>query len=138
MKNNVHVIFEDGAKTDYCTKKPKELEDIQSDEVCKDVEDYILWHEEAGFHLDTECISIRFSPETVITLHMDDGIWIIDSFTVKEDDDEGMNENGEKVRIEYKPVYIWKRIVEGVRTFIRKVCVAWQLVKQIVKQVLKA
>lgn len=75
---------------------------------------YIAEHTESGFHLDTECLEVRYEDGVYLLLKQMGGVWYITDVVL------------EDAPAAFAPVYLWTRIKRGASWLLAQVLIGWQ------------
>ena len=77
---------------------------------------YISSHEAKGFHLDTECLELRYDDGVCLTLKKIQGTWYITGVYASE------------MAVGFAPVYFWQQIKRGCDLLLAHVLIGWRVI----------
>jgi len=115
--------YQNTAQVCFSGKTRRELEDcegklgmtVSEADICKEVGFYIAAHEVVGIEFDTECQQIDYGEGLILLLKKQDGQWEVIEVQMR-------------TAFTYVAVWVWKRIVRGFKTMLRRVVAAWRMV----------
>ena len=123
--NNIRVQFTGKAERRFVQKKPRDMWLVTSDDVCREIGEYIASHEAAGIHFDSAYQEIIYDERMVFMLRKENGCWQIVDIIVR------------LPVSEFLPVFIWKKIRRGATEIVAKFLAKWRTVRAAAQTVIQ-
>jgi len=117
MHNNIRVQFTGKAERRFVQKKPRDMWLVISDDICREIGEYIASHESAGIRFDSIYQEIIYDERMVFMLRKENGCWQIVDVIVR------------LPVSEFLPVFIWKKIRRGATEIVAKFIGRWRIVR---------